>query len=1027
MKLPSPTSLRKKRDDIMETVAPTNKVQIHFRQVIYIILYVIALLFILAIVSYSPMDAAALDGGLDSPPPNWIGSIGAFLGYKLFLWIGLTTYAVLFLILLRAGRALLPGHGRLRWFFLGGILFLIGTMLLLALSPHTFVQLTDRLGIGRVGLPELALTGGVIGQALAAPSVESLEITEGLLRGLIGVVGTTILSWTLLLAGIISIYFADWHELLCQYIHGKTHDATEGENVPSTDKDPASSVPKGLFGSALRALEALQNKNKDPQPPESTPTLPQDQLPEASSLVQPNLNNSLEPQPVSGGVPDPYTQPTQVTLPNPYPNPYPQQPLTGQQPYPNPYPQPQVAFSNPYIQQPQGVQPNPYPQQPQVAFPNPYVQQPQGEQSNPYPQTQVTLPNAYDQQSPESSTAPVNDLKDKTLPDPPQIPTTPTLPPAQPQVVPPPTTIVPTQPQVVPPPTTIVSPQPPVVPPPTKPIKTPGAVPTNHDGGIITPVLDVKPKVTGDPPKPVIHQAEFVLPPISMLSKGNDSNNHDNAEIERLQLLLQRTLDSFKVPGLVTDYIAGPRIIRFEISLDEGINVKKVEQISDNIAMSLSAKSVRVLAPIPGRNVVGIEVPKARSEAVFMRSLMESDAWRQNKSGIPIVLGKNVAGEPVILDLAKAPHLLIAGATGSGKSVCMNTLISSLLFHFSPDDLRLIMVDPKIVEFEDYKRLPHLITPVINESRKVPIALRWAVTEMENRYKILARAGVKKLVEFNSRPKSDEPILDDDGNPLPDKMPILIVIIDELAELMMTDARKDSETYIARIAQLGRAAGVHIVVATQRPSTQIVTGVIKANLPTRIAFRVGQMIDSRVILDQNGAEKLLGMGDMLFLAPGGTDLERVQGALVSDADIKQIVKFVSDQRPQDFNSQVVAENGEDDDENVSSTSKGSKKGSDDGNNTDDPDADYPNVTPMISKIIQKYLRPGDDDNMKQALEIVVIDRQISTSYLQRRLKLGYNTAAGIMDALEARGVVGPASGSGNKREILITDSIEINN
>lgn len=250
-----------------------------------------------------------------------------------------------------------------------------------------------------------------------------------------------------------------------------------------------------------------------------------------------------------------------------------------------------------------------------------------------------------------------------------------------------------------------------------------------------------------------------------------------------------------------------------------------------------------------------------------MRAVMESEAWQKGHAAIPIVLGKDVAGNPVMLDLAKAPHLLIAGSTGSGKSVCMNTLIMSLLFKFPPDELRLIMVDPKIVEFEDYKKLPHLITPVINDSKKVPIALRWAVTEMEKRYHILAKAGVKKLAEYNSR-RDPEPVYDENGVAAPEKMPVLIVIIDELAELMMTDARKDSEAYITRIAQLGRAAGVHIVVATQRPSTQIITGVIKANLPTRIAFRVGQMVDSRVILDQNGAEKLLGSRRYAVPRPG---------------------------------------------------------------------------------------------------------------------------------------------------------------
>ena len=869
----------------------------------YIFYFALVLLAFLAIVSYSPADAASVTGGVDSPPANWIGNLGAHLGYWLFNLFGLATYVLLVLTLLRTVRALLPGRGRPWMFLMGEALLLLGVMLLFALSPNPFAYLTDKLGIGRIGMPELALSGGAIGQVLAAPAVEDLSLQEGLLRNLIGAVGTTIFGWALLTGGLVIVYFSDWHSLFRDYVfsgairpEADAAPLTAQTVEPDGRRSPAP-VPGGLFGSARAALEVLRAKHMHQPQPAASSAAPVSAAPPA--VEEPEL----VPIPEAPDIP------------------------AAPSPAPAPPPAPPVVASPPVI-------PEPAP-------------------------------------APAAST------------------------PAPPVIAPPPPPVIP-EPAPAPAPRPMPAastPAPPVIapPPPAR-----------------TPTMNVQVAEHGQKAS-AVHTAEYVLPPISMLSKGNDSNEQDTSEIERLQLILQRTLDSFKVPGVVTDYIAGPRIIRFEISLDEGVNVKKVEQIADNIAMNLSAKSVRVLAPIPGRNVVGIEVPKSRSEAVFMRSLMETDAWRNTKSGIPIVLGKDVAGTPVILDLAKAPHLLIAGATGSGKSVCMNTLISSLLFRFGPDELRLIMVDPKIVEFEDYKRLPHLITPVINDSRKVPIALRWAVTEMENRYKILARAGVKKLAEYNSRPPSPEPILDPEGKPIPDKMPILIVIIDELAELMMTDARKDSETYIARIAQLGRAAGVHIVVATQRPSTQIVTGVIKANLPTRIAFRVGQMIDSRVILDQNGAEKLLGMGDMLFLAPGGMELERVQGALVADSDIKQVVKFVSDQREQSFNSQVVAEEEEVD-------------GEDDPNLTDYDDQDYSDIAPLI----RKYVRPGDDDNIKKALEVVVLDRKVSTSYLQRRLKIGYNRAAEIIDILEDRGIVGPPSGSGNKREILIFDGMEIN-
>ncbi|MDD5600036.1 MAG: FtsK/SpoIIIE domain-containing protein, partial [Victivallaceae bacterium] len=338
-----------------------------------------------------------------------------------------------------------------------------------------------------------------------------------------------------------------------------------------------------------------------------------------------------------------------------------------------------------------------------------------------------------------------------------------------------------------------------------------------------------------------------------------------------------------------------------------------------------------------------------------------------------------------------------------------NAMIMSLLFKFSPDDLRLIMVDPKVVEMEIYSTLPHLITPVVNDPQKVPIALRWAVNEMEKRYRTLARAKVKNLAGFNSRPLSREPVFDEDGKPVPDKMPLLLVIIDELADIMMTDSKSEVETSIARIAQKGRAAGVHIVIATQRPSTNIITGVIKANLPTRIAFRVGSIVDSRVILDQKGAETLLGRGDMLFIPPGSAVLDRIQGAWVDDTDIAKIVDFVSGQAEQEFNNRIVSgeveeeaeENGED----------------------DIPEASIDDV-PDVAPIIKKYLLPGDDELLVKALEVVLLEQKASTSYLQRRLKIGYNRAAELIDILEERNIVGPPGPGGSKRDILVFDEID---
>ena len=500
----------------------------------------------------------------------------------------------------------------------------------------------------------------------------------------------------------------------------------------------------------------------------------------------------------------------------------------------------------------------------------------------------------------------------------------------------------------------------------------------------------------------------YELPSIKMLTQGEASAGEDREEIFRAREILQQTLESFEIPGEVTGYTSGPRVTRFEITLAPGVNVKKVEQIENNIAMNLSADRVRVLAPIPGRPVVGVEVSNTKSEAVFMRSVMESEAWQNGKADIPIALGKDVAGKPVVVDLAKAPHLLVAGATGTGKSVCTNTLIMSLLFNFSPDDLKLFMVDPKIVEFEEYRNLPHLLAPLINDSGKVPVALRWVANEMDRRYGVMAKVHVKKLSEFNRRPPDPEPVYDADGNEIPPKMPYLVVVIDELADLMMTEAKKDVETNITRIAQKGRAAGIHIVVATQRPSTNIITGVIKANLPTRFCFQVRSGVDSRVVIDTVGAEKLLGKGDMLLMTPSSMVIERVQGAFVPDSDIRKVVEFVCGQAKPSFNAAVLTETAEDATE------------------IDELDLEEPDDQDRadIAPLIKKYLRPGDSEEVRKALEVVILDRKVSTSYLQRRLKIGYNRAAEIVDLLEERQVVGPPSGSGNKREILIFDGTD---
>jgi S-DNA-T family DNA segregation ATPase FtsK/SpoIIIE len=366
---------------------------------------------------------------------------------------------------------------------------------------------------------------------------------------------------------------------------------------------------------------------------------------------------------------------------------------------------------------------------------------------------------------------------------------------------------------------------------------------------------------------------------------------------------------------------------------------------------------------------------------------MESDAWLNSGANMPIVLGKDISGQPVVLDLAKAPHLLIAGQTGSGKSVCMNTLIMSLLFTFSPDDLRLIMVDPKVVEFKDYEKIPHLITPILNDYKKVPLALRWAVNEMERRYRLIADAGVKDVKDFNKRPIIEGEV-DRNGEPMPRKLPYIVIIIDELADLMQT-ASKEVEDSIARIAAKARAAGMHMILATQRPSVDVITGVIKANIPTRIALTCSSQIDSRTIIDSAGAEKLLGRGDMLFDPVGATKPNRLQGCFVSNEEIKSVVDFIKGDRPANYDDDVMFEI-----ERQAAIDKKQKTGlAEDG--------------------------PSDDPMIKEAIRVVVENGQASTSLLQRKLKLGYARAARIVDEMEARGVVGPYEGS-KPRKVLIT-------
>jgi len=473
---------------------------------------------------------------------------------------------------------------------------------------------------------------------------------------------------------------------------------------------------------------------------------------------------------------------------------------------------------------------------------------------------------------------------------------------------------------------------------------------------------------------------------------------------------LRETLAEFKIEVELGEVHTGPVITRYDIHPAAGVRVEKIANLDKNLAMALKADSVRILAPVPGKGCVGIEVPNESAAAVCLKEILQSKAWADAGAEIPIVLGKEASGKPLVADLTKMPHLLVAGSTGSGKTVCINAIIASLCYHSSPEDVRFIMVDPKIVEMKVYNDLPHMLIPVVTEPKKVPGALKWLLVEMERRYQIFSKVGVRNIAGFNAKILKDKEekekaqLLDaemtaeeraalssiqvprdDDALEIPEnKLPYIVCIIDELADLMMV-AQADVETGIARLAQLARAAGIHLIIATQRPSVNVITGVIKANLPSRISFRVASYRDSQTILDGKGAESLIGKGDMLFIPPGSATFMRAQGAFVSDEEINGIVDFLKVNGPPQIIEEVR--------EQIESAGEEDVLGSAGENDDEDP---------MI----------------KKAVEIIKTTKRASTSNLQRKLSIGYNRAARIMDELEDRGIVGPDL-PGQGREILI--------
>jgi DNA segregation ATPase FtsK/SpoIIIE, S-DNA-T family len=503
-------------------------------------------------------------------------------------------------------------------------------------------------------------------------------------------------------------------------------------------------------------------------------------------------------------------------------------------------------------------------------------------------------------------------------------------------------------------------------------------------------------------------KGDYHFPPMSLLMEPPEEEAIGDEDHILKAKRLQDTLKEFKIEVEMGEVHTGPVITRYDLHPAPGVRVEKIANLDKNLAMALKAESVRILAPVPGKGCVGIEVPNAVPMPVCMKEILQSKAWHEAGAEIPIVLGKEASGKPLVADLTKMPHLLVAGSTGSGKTVCINAIIASLCYHSSPEDVRFIMVDPKIVEMKVYNDLPHMLIPVVTDPKKVPGALKWLLIEMERRYQIFSKIGVRNVAGFNAKILKDkaekekamlldaemtpeeraalnsiEVPRDDDALEVPEnKLPYIVCIIDELADLMMV-AQADVETGIARLAQLARAAGIHLIIATQRPSVNVITGVIKANLPSRISFRVASYRDSQTILDGKGAEALIGKGDMLFIPPGSSTFARAQGAFVSDDEINGIVDFLKINGPPQIIEEVR--------DQIESAGEDDVLGNDD----------------------------SDDDPMtRKAIEIIRSTKRASTSNLQRKLSIGYNRAARIMDDLEDRGLVGPDV-AGQGREILM--------
>ena len=461
----------------------------------------------------------------------------------------------------------------------------------------------------------------------------------------------------------------------------------------------------------------------------------------------------------------------------------------------------------------------------------------------------------------------------------------------------------------------------------------------------------------------------YRLPPLSLLSRGNvNARSTDNDHMANARKL-EATLESFGVRAKVVEVVRGPAVTRYEIQPDIGVKVSRIVNLTDDIALALAAKDIRMEAPIPGKSAIGIEVPNTEVSVVTMREVMESPTFAESDAKLTIALGRDISGQPIVANLAKMPHLLVAGATGSGKSVCINGIIVSILYKAKPDEVKFLMVDPKMVELNGYNGIPHLLAPVVTDPRRASLALKQVVREMEKRYELFSKSGTRNIEGYNQYVRNTGK-----GEPLP----FIVVIVDELADLMMV-AAGDVEDSITRLAQMARAAGIHLIIATQRPSVDVITGVIKANIPSRIAFGVSSQVDSRTILDTAGAEKLLGRGDMLFVPVGANKAIRIQGAFLSDEEVEAVVNFVRSQEKAEYREEMV------------------------------PEVEEP----------QEADDEEEDELFEQAAQIVLEAGQASVSLLQRRMRIGYTRAARLIDYMEAKGIVGPYEGS-KPREVLTT-------